>query len=81
MKFMVMSFEDEKDFSARTDNEQKEKYWTDWRAYFNAMRESGILTYPGNVLQDGKTAYTVNKNELINGSQIGAETQLSGFWV
>ena len=81
MKFMIMSFENEKDFEARTDNEQKAKYWTDWRGYFNAVREAGILSYPGNILQSGATAHTVKNEELINGSQISAKAQLSGYWI
>jgi len=51
MKFMLMSNESEEDFAARTDNERKEEYWTEWKAYFGAMNDAGILAYPGYILQ------------------------------
>ena len=81
MKYMVMSFEDDSDFSARTDDAEKTQYWADWRAYFGACQQAGIMAYPGNVLGPGSTARTIKDNAVAGGSQTNLLAHLSGYWV
>jgi hypothetical protein len=82
MKFMLMSYESEEDFAARTDNERKEQYWTEWKAFFAAMKDAGILLYPGNILQSGSAAHTVRRIDgQAKGPYVDTKEQLSGYWI
>jgi hypothetical protein len=84
MKYMLMSYESKEDFAARTDEQRKEQYWPEWKAYFGAMQNAGVLSYPGNVLQPGSAAYTVRSGggqSRAQGPYADTAEQLSGYWI
>ena len=41
MQYAILIYENETDFSARTDKERQGPYWAGWRAYSQALAESG----------------------------------------
>ncbi|WP_248925994.1 YciI family protein [Paenibacillus hamazuiensis] len=81
---MMLTYESKEDFAARTDNGRKEQYWAEWKAYFTAMEEAGILAYPGNILQPGDSARTIRRAEggvETEGPYAETKDQLSGYCV
>jgi hypothetical protein len=85
MKFMMLIYETKEDFEARTDEARKERYWPAWKAFTQSMRDAGILANPGNILQPGTTAYSVNCSDgqvhAREGSHSETPEQLSGYYV
>jgi len=85
MKFMMLMYEPQDDFAARTEEGRKEAYWSHWRAYTQAMREAGVLAYPGNVVQPAGTACTVTAAdgavETRAGSYADTPEQLGGYYM
>ena len=81
MKYMMLIYETEADFAART-NEKKETYWAAWRAYHKALVDAGVLVN-GNALQPYSTATTVRskggKRQVQDGPYAETKEQLGGF--
>jgi hypothetical protein len=55
-------YENEADFSARTDDNRKDAYWAAWREYVGAMKHAGVTLTP-KALQSGHTGTTIRKKE------------------
>lgn len=83
MQYMIMVFESESDFAARSD-ERATDYWAAWSAYSKAISESGILK-GGNALQGVNAATTVQtvKGERVvqDGPFSAAKEQLGGYFI
>jgi hypothetical protein len=43
MKYTILIYESESDFSARTDGARKDAYWGSYRAYTQALQEAGVM--------------------------------------
>ncbi len=43
MKYTILIYENEADFSARTDDRRKDAYWGAYRAYTKALTEAGVM--------------------------------------
>jgi hypothetical protein len=86
LKFIMLTYESKEDFSARIDNERKEQYWSGWVSFIQSMKDAGILSYPGNVLQPKHTAITVKVTDgLVQTIEGATESdslpQLSGYFI
>ena len=83
MKYMMLIYETEADFAART-NEKKETFWSAWRAYHKALVDAGVLV-GGNALQPTSTATTVRlqggKHQVQDGPYPDTKEQLGGFLI
>jgi hypothetical protein len=84
MKYTILVYENQADFSARTDDGRKEAYWGAYRAYTNALNEAGIMI-GGAPLQPGHLATTIRhrdgKRQVQDGPYAEAKEQLGGYYV
>jgi hypothetical protein len=83
MQYMIMTYESENDFNART-GPSKSEYWGAWRAYTTAMQEAGVLR-GGNPLQPAHTATTLrgsaDERRIQDGPFADTKEQLGGYYV
>jgi hypothetical protein len=61
MTFAILIYENEADFSARTNADRRDRYWAAWRAYAEAPTAAGVRR-GGAALQPGGTGTTVRMN-------------------
>ena len=61
MQYAILIYEKDTDFSARSDGERQGPYWAGWRAYGQALTESGVMR-GGAPLQGPHTGTTVRAN-------------------
>src|SRR5262249_61872152 len=61
MQYAILIYENETDFSARTDKERQGSYWAGWRAYSQALAASGVMR-GGAPLPGGHTGTTLPGN-------------------
>jgi hypothetical protein len=84
MKYTILVFENESDFSARTDAARKDAYWGAYRAYTQALTEAGVMV-GGTGLQPPPLATTVRqrngKRQVQDGPYADAKEQLGGYYV
>jgi len=84
MKFTILVYESESDFSARTDGARKDAYWGAYRAYTQALTEAGIMV-GGAGLQPPPLATTIrqqnSKRQVQDGPYAEAKEQLGGYYV
>jgi len=84
MKYTILIYESEADFSARTGGPRKEAYWGSYRAYTQALTEAGILA-GGAPLQPAPLATTVRqrdgKRQVQDGPYAETKEQLGGYYV
>jgi hypothetical protein len=84
MKYTILIYETEADFSARTDGKRKDAYWGAYRAYTKALTEAGIMA-GGAPLQPAHLATTIRphdgKREVQDGPYAEAKEQLGGYYV
>ena len=84
MKYTILVYENEADFSARTDDRRKAAYWGAYRAYTQALTEAGIFV-GGAALQPGHLATTIRqhdgKRQVQDGPYAEAKEQLGGYCV
>jgi hypothetical protein len=82
MRYAILIYENEADFSARTDEARRERYWAAWRAYNEAITTAGV-TKSGAALQSGGTGTTIrmngNSREVQDGPYADTKEQLGGF--
>jgi len=82
MRYAILIYEKEADFSARTDEADRERYWAAWRAYSAALTAAGV-TRSGAALQSGGTGTTVRMNgnarQVQDGPYADTKEQLGGF--
>lgn len=83
MKHLMLIYETERDFRARTD-EDRERYWGAWRAYHQALVAAGAIA-GGSALQPPATAATVRvkagARQVQDGPYADTKEQLGGFIV
>ena len=83
MKYMMVIFETEADFTART-NEKRETYMGAWRAYHQALVDAGVYV-GGNALQPPSTGTTVRlkggKRHIQDGPYADSKEQLGGYFI
>ncbi len=83
MKYMMLIYETEKDFAART-NENRETFWAAWRAYHKTLVDAGVIV-GGNALQPPSTGTTVRskggKRQVQDGPYADTKEQLGGFLI
>ena len=81
MKYMMLIYETETDFAART-NENKDRFWVAWRAYHKALVDAGVFV-GGNALQPYSTATTVRSKggnrQVQDGPYAETKEQLGGY--
>jgi hypothetical protein len=84
MKYTVLIYESEADFSARTDAKRKDAYWGAYRAYTQALTEAGVLV-GGAPLQPAHLGTTIRqrggKRHVQDGPYAEAKEQLGGYYV
>jgi hypothetical protein len=84
MKYMIMTYESQEDFEARTDNKRQEQYWSAWKTYGSAMKEAGIILNM-NGLQPKNMATTVRlingKHQVQDGPYADTKDQLGGYFI
>jgi hypothetical protein len=84
MKYTILVYENEADFSARTDTKQKDTYWGAYRAYTKALTDAGVLV-GGAPLQPAHLATTIRqhngKRQVQDGPYAEAKEQLGGYYV
>jgi hypothetical protein len=82
MQYAILIYENEADFSARTDENRRERYWAAWREYSAALTAAGV-TRSGAPLQAGATGTTVrmigNQRQVQDGPYADTKEQLGGF--
>jgi len=82
MRYAILVYEKEADFSARTNPDGRERYWAAWRAYSQALTAAGIHRN-GAALQSGGTGTTVRMNgnarQVQDGPYADTKEQLGGF--
>ena len=83
MNYMIMIYETEAAFRARSD-EKKGVYWGAYRAYTQALREAGVMA-GGHALQPAFSAATVRLREgarkVQDGPYAEAKEQLGGYCI
>ena len=83
MNYMIMVYETEAAFRARSD-EKKGAYWGAYKAYTQALRDAGVLT-GGHALQPAFSATTVRlrggTREVQDGPYAEAKEQLGGYYI
>jgi len=83
MKYLMLIYETEADFAARSD-ERKDAYWGAWRAYHQALVQAGVIA-GGNALQPPATGTTVRATgglrHVQDGPYADTKEQLGGFIV
>ena len=84
MKYTILIYETEAEFSARTDDKRKEAYWGAYRAYTKALTDAGIMA-GGAALQPAQVATTVRqqsgKRQVQDGPYAETKEQLGGYIV
>jgi hypothetical protein len=84
MKYMIMTYESQEDFEARTDSKRQEQYWSAWKAYGGAMKEAGIISSMHG-LQPKNMATTVRlidgKHQVQDGPYAETKDQLGGYFI
>jgi len=84
MKYTILVYESETDFSARTDAAHKDAYWGAYRAYTQALMDAGVMV-GGAGLQPPSSATTVrqrNGKQLVqDGPYAEVKEQVGGFYV
>jgi hypothetical protein len=84
MKYMILTYESQEDFEARTDIKLQEQYWLAWKAYGGAMKEAGIILSM-NGLQPKNMATTVRfingEQQVQDGPYAETKDQLGGYFI
>jgi len=84
MKFTILLYESEADFTARRDDPQNSAYWGAYRAYTKALQDAGVMV-GGAGLQPAQVATTVRqhngKRQVQDGPYAEAKEQLGGFHI
>lgn len=84
MKYTILIYENEDDFSTRTDAKRRDDYFGAYRAYTKALTDAGVFL-GGAPLQPAQSATTVRQRDGRRRVQDGpyAETkeQLGGYYV
>jgi hypothetical protein len=84
MKYMLMFYLDQAEFSARTDPEKKAAFWGSFMPYMQAVKDSGIFA-GGAGLEPPETATTVrigNGKRLVqDGPFADTKEQLGGYFL
>ena len=84
MQYAILIYENDADFSARTDKERQASYWAGWKAYSQALAESGAMR-GGAPLQGAHTGTTVRVNgrgrQVQDGPYADTKEQLGGFYL
>jgi hypothetical protein len=84
MKYTILIYENEADFSARADASRKDAYWGAYRAYTKALTDAGVMV-GGAALQPGHLATTIRqrdgKRHVQDGPYAEAKEQLGGYYV
>jgi len=84
MKYTILVYENEADFSARTDAKKKDVYWGAYRAYTKALADAGVMV-GGAGLQPPPLATTIRlrdgKRQVQDGPFAEAKEQLGGYYI
>jgi hypothetical protein len=84
MKYALLVYESEAEFSLRTDPGRKEDYWAGWMFYVKAVKDAGIFV-GGAGLQTPETATTLRFQDgrrlVQDGPFADIKEQLAGFFL
>jgi hypothetical protein len=84
MKYTVLIYETQADFTARTDGARKDAYWAAYRAYTQALRDAGVIV-GGAALQPAGSATTIRQQDgsrkVQDGPYAEAKEQLGGYYI
>jgi len=84
MKYTILIYESEADFSARTDDRRKGAYWGAYRTYTKALTEAGVFA-GGAPLEPAHLAATIRQRDgerqVQDGPYAEAKEQLGGYYV
>ncbi len=82
MKYTILIYESEADFTARTDEHRKDAYWGAWRAYVKALDDGGVKA-GGSALLPPHAATTIRdrdgKRQVQDGPYAETKEQLGGY--
>jgi len=83
MKYTILIYESDADFTTRTDAARKDAYWGAYRAYTVALREAGVMV-GGAALQPPHAGTTLRqrdgKRHVQDGPYAETKEQLGGFY-
>jgi len=83
MKYTILIYESETDFSSRTDERRKAAYWGAYRAYTQALKAAGVMV-GGAPLQAAPLGTTVRerdgKRQVQDGPYAETKEQLGGYY-
>lgn len=84
MKYVLLAFETEDGYTARTDPERSEQYWGAWMAFGSALSEAGV-TEGGAAVQPPTTATSVlmrnGERQVQDGPYPDTKEQLGGWFI
>ncbi|SEC59865.1 YciI family protein [Paenibacillus sp. GP183] len=84
MKYMILTYESQEDFEARTDSKRQEQYWAGWKDYGGAMKEAGVISSMHG-LQPRNMATTVQlidrELQVQEGPYADTKDQLGGYFI
>ncbi|MBC8121245.1 MAG: YciI family protein [Gemmatimonadaceae bacterium] len=84
MQYMIMTYEDQAAFDARTDAQASQSYWGSWAAYTQTLKESGVMV-GGSGLQPPHAGTTVRfrdgQRHIQDGPYAETKEQLGGYFL
>jgi len=84
MKYVLLAYETEDAYAARTDPERSEQYWGAWMAFGAALNEAGV-TEGGAAVQPPGTATTIlvrdGDRQVQDGPYPDTKEQLGGWFI
>jgi hypothetical protein len=84
MQYTLLVYENQSDFTARTDAPRQASYWGAYRAYTKALQDAGVMV-GGAGLQPPRAATTVRhqdgKRRVQDGPFAEVKEQLGGYYV
>ncbi|HEX6809760.1 MAG TPA: YciI family protein [Gemmatimonadaceae bacterium] len=84
MEYTILIYQDDAEFSARTDPNRKEEFWRGFLAYYEALKEAGIVV-GGAGLEPPQTGNTVRWRDgttlVQDGPYADTKEQLGGLFI
>jgi hypothetical protein len=84
MQYLILATETADAFSARSDPDRSDEYWSAWTGYIDALAQSGVMVSAGG-LQPPDTATTVRleggRRVVQDGPFADTKEQLGGYFV
>jgi hypothetical protein len=84
MKYVLLAYEPDEEFAARTDPERSEAYWAGWMAFGAALSEAGVM-HGGAAAEPPTTATAVRlrdgERQVQDGPYPDSKEHLGGWFI